>query len=128
MAKALSEDLRSRVVSAVDDGLSRRTAAERFGVGVSSAIRWVAQHRRTGTVSAGKPGGNQRSHRIDAHKGLVDDLLEEQPDVTLAEIADHLGETVGYRPAVSVVHRFCQRHGITLKKSRRTRASKSVPT
>lgn len=128
MAKALSEDLRFRVVCAVDDGLSRRAAAGRFGVGVSSAIRWVAQHRRAGHVSPGKPGGNQRSHRIDAHKDVVTDLLEEQPDVTLAEIADRLGETVGYRPAVSVVHRFCQRHNITLKKSRRTPASKSAPT
>lgn len=128
MAKALSEDLRVRVVSAVDGGVSRRAAADRFGVGVSSAIRWVAQHRRTGSVSAGKPGGNQRSHRIDAHKRLVEDLLEEQSDITLAEIADHLGETVGYRPAVSVVHRFCQRHNITLKKSRRTPASRTAPT
>ena len=128
MARALSEDLRFRVVSAVDDGLSRRAAADRFGVGVSSAIRWVAQHRRSGHVSAGKPGGNQRSHRIDAHKDLVSDLLEERPDVTLAEIADYLADTAGYRPAVSVVHRFCQRHGITLKKSRPTRASKSAPT
>ena len=128
MAKAYSEDLRIRVVNAVDGGVSRRAAAGRFGVGVSSAIRWVALHRRTGTVSAGKPGGNQRSHRIDAHKEVIKDLLEEKPDIALAEIADYLGETVGYRPAVSVVHRFCQRHDITLKKKRHTRASKTAPT
>ena len=128
MAKALSEDLRVRVVSAVDEGLSGRAAAERFGVGVSSAIRWVAQHRQTGSIGPGKPGGNQRSHRIDAHKALVEGLLAEQSDVTLAEIADYLGQTVGYRPAVSVVCRFCQRHDITLKKSRRTPASKTART
>lgn len=66
MAKALSEDLRQGVVEAVDGGMSRRAAAARFGVGISSAIRWVALHRRTGGVSPGKPGGNQRSQRIDA--------------------------------------------------------------
>lgn len=39
MAKALSQDLRDRVVVAIDGGLSRRGAAARFGVSVSSAIR-----------------------------------------------------------------------------------------
>jgi transposase len=41
MANALSVDPRERVVAAVSDGLSRRSAAARFGVSVSSAVRWV---------------------------------------------------------------------------------------
>ncbi|MEE4209447.1 MAG: helix-turn-helix domain-containing protein, partial [Parvularcula sp.] len=42
MAKALSVDLRTRVVSSVtEDGLSCHRAAARFGVSVSSAVRWV---------------------------------------------------------------------------------------
>ena len=41
MAGALSCDLRSRVLAAVDAGTSRRSAAERFGVGIATAIRWV---------------------------------------------------------------------------------------
>ena len=40
MARSLSQDLRDRVVAAIDDGLSCRAAAGRFGVSVSSAIRW----------------------------------------------------------------------------------------
>ena len=39
MTKSISEDLRSRVIAAVDGGLSRRAAAERFGVAAASAIR-----------------------------------------------------------------------------------------
>jgi hypothetical protein len=42
MPKPLSLDLRSRVLAAVDGGLSCCQAAERFGVSASSAIRWVA--------------------------------------------------------------------------------------
>ena len=43
MGKPMSVDLRERVV-AVDGGMSRHKAAERFGVSISSAIRWdVAQ-------------------------------------------------------------------------------------
>lgn len=41
MAGALSHDLRSCVLTAVDGGMSRRSAAERFGVGIATAIRWV---------------------------------------------------------------------------------------
>lgn len=32
MVRAISEDLRSRVIAAVEGGLSRRAAADRFGV------------------------------------------------------------------------------------------------
>jgi transposase len=40
MSKALSVDLRDRVVAAIETGLSCRQAAIRFGVSASSAIRW----------------------------------------------------------------------------------------
>jgi transposase len=44
MAKALSEDLRIRIIQAVEGGMSRRAAAERFGVSAASAVggeSWV---------------------------------------------------------------------------------------
>ena len=41
MTRPLSDDLRRRVVRAVDDGMSRRGAAKRFGIGPSTAIKWV---------------------------------------------------------------------------------------
>lgn len=128
MARALSEDLRLRVVAAVDAGMSCHGAAARFGVGLSSAIRWVAQRRRLGHVHPGQPGGNQRSWRIDSHSATVLSLLEDQPDATLAEIAAHLALTTGYRPSLSVVHRFFDRHGITRKKRRRTPPSRKDQT
>lgn len=39
MAKPLSEDLRTRVIGAVEEGMSRRAAAERFGISVASAVK-----------------------------------------------------------------------------------------
>ena len=42
MAKPLSEDLRVRVVQAVEGGMSRRAAAERFGISVASAALCAA--------------------------------------------------------------------------------------
>ena len=53
MAKTLSEDLRVRVIAAVEDGLSRHAAAARFGIGVASAVRWLrAWHKGKHLVSA----------------------------------------------------------------------------
>lgn len=48
MAKALSEDLRIRTVRAVEGGMSRRAAAERFGISVASAVRFVRKWRESG--------------------------------------------------------------------------------
>ena len=48
MATALSNDLRKRVLAAVDGGMSCRQAAERFGVSAASAIRWHDRRRREG--------------------------------------------------------------------------------
>lgn len=60
MARPYSMDLRERVVLAVErDGLSRRQAADRFGVGVKTAIDWVRRYRETGSVAPGKMGGHR---------------------------------------------------------------------
>jgi len=59
------------LVAAVDGGMSRRAAAERFGVSAASAIRWVQAWRAIG-LTRGKPqGGDMRSHRIEAHRDII---------------------------------------------------------
>ena len=55
--KTLSLDLRERVVSAVAAGMSRRQAAERFGVSAASAVRWCAREKETGSPAARPRGG-----------------------------------------------------------------------
>ncbi|MFZ0850732.1 MAG: helix-turn-helix domain-containing protein, partial [Hyphomicrobiaceae bacterium] len=61
MAKSLSQDLRSRLISAVAGGMSRRAAAERFGVSAASAVRWVRAWCETGRRAAKRQGGDRRS-------------------------------------------------------------------
>src|SRR5437764_385745 len=41
MPKAYSGDLRERVIEAVEMGASRHEAADRYEVGVSSAVKWL---------------------------------------------------------------------------------------
>ena len=70
MADYLSEDLRIRVIEAGEAGSSRRGAAARFGVSVSSAIRWVDVWRRTGRTAPYPRGGDRRSG-LDRGRGRV---------------------------------------------------------
>ena len=55
-----SEDLRSRVITAVEAGASYRQAAARFGVSSSAAVKWVRRFRQTGSIAAKPLGGNRR--------------------------------------------------------------------
>ena len=127
MTRALSEDLRQRVIEAVEGGLSRRAAADRFGIGVSTAIKWVRKWRSTGSWSADPMGGDRRSGGIDIHLEDILTLVAAKPDTTLAEIVTHLAEVRGFRTSISSVHRLFVRHGLSYKKRRRMRPSKSVP-
>src|SRR3954470_9346428 len=99
MSKALSLDLRTRVLAAIAGGLSCRQAAQRFGVSASSAIRWRGLERRQGDARPKALGGDRRSGRIEARAGLILALLEDTPDITLEELRTALaarGVAVGY--------------------------------
>jgi len=126
MSKALSVDLRDRVIAAIDEGMSCRQAAVRFGVSASSAIRWRALVRERGDVRPGPLGGDRRSGRIEGHAALILSLVDQKPDATLAELREALAER-GIGVGMGTLWRFFDRRQITLKKSRRTRTSKAFP-
>ena len=86
MPQPLSFDLRSRVLAAVDAGLSCRRAAGRFGVSASSAIRWAAPRRAGGEARPKPQGGDRLSHRTQAHADLIHAALAEGPDRALPEL------------------------------------------
>ena len=116
-----SDDLRARVVAAVADGCSRRAAAERFAVSAPSAVRWVALHDETGSVSARRRGGKSRSP-LEPHASWLLELIAQEPDLTLAEIVQRLLDR-GVHTTDSSLDRFFRRHKVSFKKnSARSRA------
>jgi transposase len=126
MAKPLSFDLRSHVLAAIDDGLSCRQAAERFGVSASSAIRWAALRRDVGDARPKRLGGDRLSHRTEAHRALIHAALAETSDITLPELKERLA-TQGAHVSVAALWRFCKRHKITRKKRRPTPLNRTAP-
>ena len=65
MTKPLSNDLRERLIEAVAAGMSRRAAADRFGVAASTAVKWARRWRETGAGAAAS-GWRQAPERIEA--------------------------------------------------------------
>lgn len=117
MTKSISEDLRSRVIAAVDGGMSRRAAAARFGIAAASAVRWVRDWRETGSTRAKPQGGDMRSQRIAAYRDVILGAIEEQVDITLVELVEMLRSEHEAVFAPSTIWRFLDRHSMTVKKN-----------
>lgn len=106
MVRAYSMDLRERVLAAViDEGMSARGAAARFGISESSAIKWVKRHRQTGSVAPLQIGG----HKPRLLTGDLRDWLLERTgsDFTLR----------GLKVDYVQVWRFAHAEGLSFKKS-----------
>lgn len=127
MSKALSLDLRERVLAAVAEGLSHRAAADRFGVSAASVSRWRRLNREQGHAAPKALGGDRRSGRIEAQADLVRALLAETPDITIEEVRRALAER-GHRFGFGTIQRFFIRHRLTRKKRLAMRRNKSAPT
>lgn len=128
MVQAYSSDLRSRVIKAASSGMSARQAAERFGVGISTAIVWVRRYRQSGEAVA-RPQGKSRGSRLDPHAAFILGLVEGgTKDISLAEIAERLARDRNVTIGITAVWTFLDRHGLTFKKRPRMRRSSSVPT
>jgi transposase len=111
-----SDDLRTRVVTAVAEGCSRRSAAKRFAVSASSSIRWVELQAETGSVSPRRQDRKSRSP-LEPHAAWLLELVAQEPDLTLAEIVQRLWQDRRVATTDSSVDRFFKRHGVSFKKN-----------
>jgi putative transposase len=116
MTKPYSMDLRERVVAAVEtEGMSRHQAAARFGIGVSSAIRWVARYRKTGSAAPSKVGG-YKTLRAEPAVWLMARCNEK--DFTISQLVEELRDVRGLKVDRRSVWEFLRLHGLSHKKNR----------
>jgi len=127
VGQPLSMDLRSRLLAVIDEGMSCRAAAVRFGVAPSTAIRWQRQRRETGGFSPKRQGGDMRSRRVEERRANILAIWEARKDISLAELRLALVE-VGLHVSVAGLHRFFVRHGMTRKKRLAMPSNRTVPT
>jgi transposase len=115
MTRPLSNDLRERVVAAVRGGESCRAVAARFGVAVSSVVKWSLRHRATGSVAPGKMGGH-RKPILEPHRGFIMERIGQTPHLTLHGLKDELAAR-GVKVSHNAVWMFLQREGLRFKKN-----------
>ncbi|MEN5364754.1 IS630 family transposase [Brevundimonas intermedia] len=115
MVRAYSLDLRERVVAAVLDGAPVRAVARRFGVSVSSVVKWSQAFRATGTAAAKRIGG-KAPYALVAQRAWLLERIAEKPDLTLRALQDELADR-GLKASYHAVWDFFAREGITFKKS-----------
>lgn len=115
MTRALSNDLRERVVAAVEAGESCRSVAARFGIAVSSAVKWSQRYRATGSVAPGKMGGH-RKRVLEPHRAFIAERINQTPHLSLHRLKDELAAR-GVKVSHDAVWRFLRREGLSFKKN-----------
>jgi transposase len=116
MTRAYSMDLRERVVGAVRSGSTCRAVAERFGVAVSSVVKWSQLEARTGAVVPGRTGGHRKPILAPHHDWLMA-RVEACSEVTLITLRDEL-RARGVQVSHDTVWRYLRRSGLSFKKKR----------
>ena len=114
MTKAHSNDLRERVVAAVDAGDGCRTVAARFGVSVSSVVKWSQRWRATGSVAPDKMGG-YRPVVLEQHRDFILEQVHQSSHVTARGLPRLLAAR-GVKVSHDSVWRFLRRKGLSFKK------------
>jgi transposase len=128
MAKPYSQDLRDRVIDAVEKGkMSRRAAARHYAVSESIAVKWLERVERHGSREPVGHGGH-RASKLKPHRDFLEAARAEKSDVTLQALCDRLLAERGVKADTSMMSRFFRRIGVTLKKRRLSRASRVART
>jgi transposase len=128
MSRALSTDLRERVVAMTEAGHSCREAARHFGVSVASVVRWSQRFRTTGSI-APLPRGGRRGLVLVPQRDWILARISAAPDLTVRALRAELaacGIAVGY----GAVWRFLAAERLSFKKKparRRTGPSRRRP-
>jgi transposase len=125
--RAYSEDLRAKVLAAVDRGQGVYPVAALFGVSVSYIYKALARRRASG-VATTLPARGQPGRKLDGHLEALRGQIAAHPDATLAELVAWVRRQCGVTVCVATMWATLNSLGITLKKRRATPPSRSVRT
>jgi transposase len=121
--KPYSMDLRERVLADCDAGMATPAVAQKYRVSASWVRRLKQRRRADGTTAP-------RAHRTgprpswEAYADRLRQAIADDPDATLAELKARLGLAV----ALSTLWRGVAALGLTVKKKRPTRPSRTART
>lgn len=114
--KAYSQDLRLRIVRAVDSGMTKAATARLFDVGLSTVKRYLSQRTADSEQPKGVPGPKPRIGPDDF--AAVASQVDATPDATLFEHAAAWQKARGVRVSQWTMGRVIRRLELTRKKRR----------
>lgn len=117
MGKAVSSDLRVRIVRGIAAGKSRRRVATQFEVSASTAVRVQARYNATGSVAPARQGRPKGSGKLGPYRQVIIDKVKAQPDITMPDLAVWLETAHSVTVDPSNLSKFLCRHGFTYKKN-----------
>lgn len=125
MKKTLSVDLRERIVAAYDakEG-TREEVAKRFKVSLGMVKKLLGQRARTGDLRARHRFSGRKARLMPERGQELKALIAKEPDLTLEEIKQRLELNC----TIGAIHWVLARLGLTYKKRRSMRPSKTGPT
>jgi transposase len=113
--KPYSEDLRLRIIKALQDGTSKSAAARLFSVSLSSVKRYASIAERGASLAPRKGGG--RPPKTDGTtRKLLEEDLKERPAATISERRRFLQSATGKSLSISTIKRLLKRRGFSRKK------------
>jgi transposase len=113
--KAYSEDLRRKIVDAIERGMLKAQAARTFRVGISTVKRYATKARRGESLEPGK-APSKRPKMDERLSKLLEEDLKERPFVTLQQRCDYIEAISGVSVSRSTMCRAIARIGSTRKK------------
>ena len=117
MGRAISTDLRLRMVRGISAGKSRREVAEQFEVAPSTAVRVQARYAATGSVEPAKQGRPKGSGKLVPYRAALIEKVKAQPDITMPNLAVWLEAEHGITADPSNLSKLLCKAGFTYKKN-----------
>jgi transposase len=120
--KPYSQDLRERVIAALEGGKTQAEVAAQFRIHKSTLEKWWYRWRDTGSCAAFAPAhGPPRT--LQAAERFLRAEVKKQPDLTLVELCERVQEAKGLVASPSMMCRELKRLKLPRKKSRSTTAN-----
>ena len=126
--QSYSEDLRGRVLSAIDGGMAARAAAGVFRVSVSYIYKALIRRRRTGEVSASARRGHRPRKLTPQQEAALAAHIAAHPDITLAALQTWLAREHAVRLSNGAMWSAVDRLGLSFKKRRYAPPSRTAQT
>ena len=124
--QSYSEDLRGRVLAAIDGGMAARAAARVFRVSVSYIYKALIRRRQTGEVSASSRRGHRPRKLTPAQEIALAGHIAAHPDITLAALQTWLAGEHAVRLSNGAMWSAVDRLGLSFKKRRCAPPNKTV--